>query len=75
MEEYLEKLEVQSVDPRFELGLMLAIPSNSANIRLLYVNGNKIKEQIIMMSDQYEFITLLFSGKKIDIVQEKLSSD
>ncbi len=50
---------------------MLAIPANSSNLRLLFVEGEKVKEETVVMNqDQYEFITLLFCGKKIDVIQE-----
>lgn len=75
LEEYLEKLEVQSVDPRFELGLMLALPANSANLRLAYVDGDQVAEEVIRVSDQYEFVNFIFCGKKIDILQEKASPE
>ena len=42
-EEYLEKLTIQSVDPMVELGILLYL--NNLNVKVIYVQGEKLVEK------------------------------
>ena len=56
--------------------MMIAIPSNSANLRVFCYDGNGLKEEsFIMNEDEFEYVNFLFCGKKIEVLQEIPSSD
>jgi len=53
-----------------ELAILLFICKR--NLRIIYGQGGELKENtLIYCADQYEYLTLYFFGKKIEVVREK----
>jgi len=48
---------------------MVAIPANASNLRVLCFDGEKLKEETFVLNeDQFEYVTFLFWGKKIEVL-------